>query len=427
MGFADNYLEKHAFDNSKITTPPEKDLTFITVIPCFNEPSLLRCLGSLNNCKLPSTSMEIIIVINSGIDSHANIVRQNEITLREASEWIKNRQVSSFKYHILYYPDLPKKFAGAGLARKIGMDEAVRRFNMINNVNGVIISFDADSVCESNFITAIEDQFNKYPETNACSIYFEHPTEGSEFEEEVYKGIIQYELYLRYYNQALRYTTFPYAFHCVGSCFAVKAGIYVKQGGMNKKQAGEDFYFLQKIIPQGNFYEINTTKVFPSPRPSDRVPFGTGPMIRKWLDNSLSDIYTYDPKAFTGLKTFFEQTDKLYKIKQKEYSELINLFPGLLCSFLVKTDFWSDLDEINNNCSNIITFRKKFYNKFNAFKVLKYMNYTHDSFLNLIPVTDAARSLINIIKTKYEIKDRLVLKYESPKELLELYRAIERI
>ena len=56
-----------------------------------------------------------------------------------------------------------------------------------------------------------------------------------------------------------------------------------KQDGLNKKQAGEDFYFLQKIMPMGNYFELNSTTVHPSSRTSDRVPFGTGPIINQYL------------------------------------------------------------------------------------------------------------------------------------------------
>ena len=127
---------------------------------------------------------------------------------------------------------------------------------MGNNQNGIIASFDADTLCEANYLIEIENHFNKYPETNSCTVYFEHPTGGTEFSENIYHSIIQYELYLRYYKQALQHTTFPYVCHSVGSCMVFKASLYTKQGGMNRKQAGEDFYFMQKIVPLGNFYEI---------------------------------------------------------------------------------------------------------------------------------------------------------------------------
>ena len=57
---------------------------------------------------------------------------------------------------------------------------------------------------------------------------------------------------------------------------------------MNRKKAGEDFYFLQKLFDAGHFSECNTTRVIPSPRPSDRVIFGTGPAIREYLETAVS-------------------------------------------------------------------------------------------------------------------------------------------
>ncbi|MEZ4848575.1 MAG: hypothetical protein R3B93_08135 [Bacteroidia bacterium] len=72
-----------------------------------------------------------------------------------------------------------------------------------------------------------------------------------------------------------------HAFHCVGSSMAVRSIAYQKRGGMNRRKAGEDFYFLQKFIAEGTLAELSTTKVIPSPRASEKVPFGTGRAIKK--------------------------------------------------------------------------------------------------------------------------------------------------
>ena len=42
---------------------------------------------------------------------------------------------------------MPAKDAGVGLARKTGMDEALYRFNMLGKPEGIILSYDADSLC----------------------------------------------------------------------------------------------------------------------------------------------------------------------------------------------------------------------------------------------------------------------------------------
>ena len=77
------------------------------------------------------------------------------------------------------------------------------------------------------------------------------------------RKIAAYELHLRYYTHGLRFSNLPYSFQTVGSAMAVRCSAYQKQGGMNKRKAGEDFYFIQKIIALGGYSELNSTTVFP--------------------------------------------------------------------------------------------------------------------------------------------------------------------
>ena len=52
-------------------------------------------------------------------------------------------------------------FAGKcqSLARKIAMDEAVRRFDQIGHTKGIIACFDADSLCDDNYLIELEEHF----------------------------------------------------------------------------------------------------------------------------------------------------------------------------------------------------------------------------------------------------------------------------
>ena len=70
------------------------------------------------------------------------------------------------------------------MARKIGMDEAVRRFERIKKEDGIIVCFDADSECAANYFIEVEKHFNQSGQ-GACSIYFEHPISGQEFSKEI--------------------------------------------------------------------------------------------------------------------------------------------------------------------------------------------------------------------------------------------------
>lgn len=419
MSFADYYLNNYKIYPDYIQTFPDKDLNIIVFIPCYNEPNLLITLDSLYKCKRPKSHVEIIIVVNSAIDEENKIIENNKKTIQQANNWIKTHNEKNFTFYTIYQDNLQKKYSGVGFARKIGMDEAVSRFNKINNNKGILVSFDADATCDKNFLTEIETHFAKNKKTTACSIYYEHPISGTKFSDNIYKTIIQYELYLRYYNLSLRYANFPFAFHTVGSSFAVRADVYTKQGGMNRKKAGEDFYFLQKIIPLGNFTELNTTRVIPSPRPSDRVPFGTGATIKKFKENNLKYYYTYNFNAFIDLKSFISEIDKLFKIKNSELNNFYNDIPLTIKDFLIANNFEQAINNINNNCSTLINFKKRFFAWFNAFKILKYLNFVHVDYYEKLKIKEVSQKLLKRINPNIDIPD-------DEKQLLQLFRNIER-
>ncbi len=226
---------------------------------------------------------------------------------------------------------------------------------------------------------------------SGCSICFEHPLTGDEG-----KAAASYELYLRYYKQILGYTGFPYAFHTVGSAFALRASAYVMAGGMPRKQAGEDFYLIQKVVQMGGYGELNTTCVYPSPRPSDRVPFGTGPVVKKLVSGE-PVLKTYAPESFYALKELFDKRDALYRLTNSEYDRFLDGLEEPLKLFLKKDGFIKELEHLNENCSSVKVFDKRFFELFNAFKVVKYLNFVHDGFNEKVSVTDAVLSFLKNI------------------------------
>ena len=185
---------------------------------------------------------------------------------------------------------------------------------------------------------------------------------------------------MHYYKDALHFAGYPQAMITIGSAFAVTAEAYVKRGGMNRRQAGEDFYFLQNLAQLGTVGEINTTRVFPSARLSNRVPFGTGAAIQKWMKGTEDLTKTYNFKAFADLKTFFDAKEKLFKTDETGYLSLISGMPESIRQFLLHDNFWVELDDLNKNCSTLKSFQTRFFHKFNAFKVLRFMNFVHENF-----------------------------------------------
>jgi hypothetical protein len=307
---------------------------------------------------------------------------------------------------------------GVGLARKTGMDEAVRRFNNINNPNGVILNLDADCIVEKNYFLAVYNDFLKKSDRTACSIYFEHPLSGTSYPGNIFTYIALYELHLRYYFQGLSYSGFPYVFHTVGSAIGVKALPYIKAGGMNRRQAGEDFYFIQKLVPTGGYFNLSSTTVYPSPRASGRVPFGTGASIAKLSADKSSTFLTYNILAFKELKTFFELTGVFFESGPQELHNKFSMIPQGLRLFLDEKEWIEKMMEVKNNTSGILSFKKRFFGWFNMFKIVKYLNNVHPEFFEKKPVDISASELLKARNIFFDSKETI--------DLLLYYRSLER-
>ncbi len=411
------YLEKHSpFTDFKSSLINKSDI--IVVIPVYLEKEITKTLDSLRKCIVRDKNIAVLLVVNASVIADNDILTEQSITLKEIDAYAQNNNSDSLNFYPVKAFSLPKKHFGAGLARKIGMDLAIHHFSDTDNLNGIIVSLDADTIVQENYFMEIIKWFNRFPKNTACSIYFEHPIKGIDYNEEIYSAITQYELYLRYYVSALKYIGFPYAYHTVGSCFAVRANAYVKVGGMNRRQGGEEFYFIQKLIQLGGYGELNSTTIHPSPRISNRVPFGTGPTVKNIVDNN-NEYLTYNPIAFYDLKVLFDSIDRYYSVSENEYQELILELPGRVRSFLLNSGFWEEIDNLSKNCSGVDVFKKRFYHVFNAFKLVKYINYTHEHFIDKIPVFDAAIELLETMS--YPTDD-----FFDDLDLLIKYREIQK-
>jgi len=413
------YIKKYGIRPELIDEWPQEDLGIVIVIPSHNEPEIHRALSALYSCYRPECSVEVLVVINASEIADADIYRQNIQTRQACGLWEAESE-PKFRFYTYMENDMPAKHAGVGMARKIGMDEAVRRFEKVGNHNGIIACFDADSSCDVNYLTALEEHFNTHQNTPGCSIQFKHPTFGTEYEPYTYLGIKYYELHLRYYNQAMRSAGFPHAFHTVGSAMAVRANAYQKQGGMNRRKAGEDFYFLHKIISLGNFTELNSTCVYPSPRPSNRVPFGTGKAINDYLKNPQKGFFTYNPKAFDYLDIFFKNIPEFY-FTTPELVTLGGDIPYVMIDFLNAYFFDERILEIKRNSSGVHSFEKRFFRWFNAFMILKFVHFVRD---NAHPNLRVERAALEFLR-KMDYPE--VHKIQSIDSLLEVFRKLDRL
>lgn len=418
MGFASDYLSRRTLFPEIINEVPDPETGLIAVIPAYNEPEIRTLLGSLAECAVPDCGIEIILVVNSPDNATPDSLQVNINTISEIETWKKAHPACFFRIYTIDASSLGIDGWNVGLARKTGMDEAVRRFERINNKEGAILSLDADCTVEKNYFSSLCNELYKRKERSGCSIYFEHPLSGEEFTESHYSAITLYELHLRYYFQGLTYSGFPYVHHTVGSSVAVKVLPYIKAGGMNRRMAGEDFYFIQKLVLGGGYFNFSGTTVYPSPRSSIRVPFGTGMAINKLIQNPCDDLMTYNVNAFEDLHTLFSlvRSDKMRL--SDDQGNLYNSLPDSVRLFICKEEWIRKISEIKGNTSGGKSFFKRFFAWFNMFMIVKYMNTIHRGYYEKRPVSKSASELLEMAGDDYSLKD--------PSSLLDHYRRKEK-
>jgi hypothetical protein len=377
--FADRYIDRNIVYPAFIETPALSSLSMIVMIPCLNEPEIIRTLESLWDCEPVTSTCEVIVAVNDSESSRPEVKRFNQETFNQLMDWKTKNDRPGLTVHPLYASSVNAKHAGAGMARKIGMDEAIRRLNSLNRSEGVIISLDADCLVSSNYLKSIESYFSSDKSHFAATINFSHRI--AEMDDSRQRtGIQLYEDYLRYYKQAHDYTGFPNSIYTIGSAFAIKAEAYVKQGGMNRRQAGEDFYFLNKLTHLGLVGEINDACVYPSARVSDRVPFGTGAAMTKWMSEDGDLASTYNFEAFKDLKLLFDSVDGLFRIDKLNLEIKLAEWPASVQEYLAVIDFNAKLQEINQNSSSLLSFRKRFFQFFDAFVIMRFLNLSHPKY-----------------------------------------------
>jgi glycosyltransferase involved in cell wall biosynthesis len=419
MGIFQRYIDQQNNLYFECLDQPGIEAAIFVVIPCFNEPDILTTLTSLAKCTPPKAKVAVLVVVNDAENASQDAIAQNLLTLNSIAEWKDQHRYLFFDIQRIYAHALPDKWAGVGWARKIGMDNAVKQIDKQNFADGIIVCLDADCKVMPNYLRAIESAFNNNPANNFFTIHFEHLYDNNDLSAVIREGIIRYELHMRYYRNAMQWCGYHHAIHTVGSSFAVKASAYVKQGGMNRRKAGEDFYFLHKLVLLGSYGNIHSTTVFPAARNSDRVPFGTGAAMKKWSEGNSELYYTYSIEAFSILKPLFSMSAQIWNMNPFEISEFFETLHTSLKTFCENSETLKGLIELKENCSSTKSFEKRFFHLLNAFWILKYLNFAHETIIKRGKLQDEAANLLQNIGIQAGQNPSL-------ESLLEIFRNLDR-
>ncbi|MEN3045677.1 MAG: hypothetical protein ABDH49_01625 [Candidatus Hydrothermales bacterium] len=382
----ESYLKKFCSRKAIIEEKPIKGLDLIITVPVYNEDinSLEVLIESLIKAYKKEFKIEIIFLVNEP-ENASEILRKKHIEIvRFLNLKKKELEEGNFRIYNIYLDNIPRKKFGIGNARKVLCDEAIFRYHYLGNERGLIATLDADCFVKDNYFEEIIKTF-KTSESEFSHIYFEHPFESLD-DEKLKDGIIYYELFLRFYKNSLLYSDYPFVSYTIGSCFAFRADTYSKFGGFkSKRKAGEDFYFVQKILPHVRFTDIVNTCVYPRARISERVPFGTGKALKDYVEGKEKFYYSIPLDPFKELKNL-----KYFVIGEKSLKEL----HPLLREFLIKERVEREIKNIKARTKSKKVYVRNFYLWFNLLKVFRFIRFFMQRENKKTTLEESVRNLI---------------------------------
>ena len=387
---------------SAIEPAPCRLFHHAVVIPALAEadnlPDTLAVLAVNNHAVLSETM--VLVVVNNSTETCADKVKDNQLLLsglRNGGQRFCGGLVpgESLFWINASSPGLEiSDKGGVGEARKLGMDAVLPHLDFAARpVSPLIFCLDADTLVEPGYLSSAIDFFNCHPELAGAVFRFRHQDSNDSDES---AAIARYELFMRYYTIALRLVGSPYAYYSLGSATVCTAEAYVRAGGMRERNGGEDFYFMQALQKTGGTGQINTSCVFPSSRPSDRVPFGTGPRIRDIMQGK--SLKFYHPAIFFELKKLYAAIGAIHS--PQDFYRLPELVEEVLSPdaalFFKNNAFdkaWPDIFRHNR------AFRERLAQAFNtwfdAFATLKFIHFCENNFpqFQRMELNDAFRLL----------------------------------
>jgi len=197
------------------------------------------------------------------------------------------------------------KNKGVGYARK----ELFEMIDLMADDEDIVISLDADTRIRPGFIRSVIKQFAKHKKALLLTNPYYHELTGNDAHD---SAILRYELYMRYYLINLLLIGSPSAFSALGSAISFRMKGYRKISGITPKEAGEDFYFVNRMKKAGEVLIWNDESVYPSSRESDRVPFGTGPAVTKGKKGDWDSYPFYDQEGFERIGETYKLFPKLF-------------------------------------------------------------------------------------------------------------------
>lgn len=354
------------------------DFLGAVVIPSLAEgDSLFSTLQSL--ASNPPQWIErflVVVVVNHGEQVATEDCLQNQADLVRLAGLAENSPLSlAWVDAASHGLELPAKLAGVGFSRKLGLDLALDRLDWAEEP--LLVCLDADTLVEASYLPTVVSHFRKSP-VGAAVLPFRHQA-GADAKQQA--AIERYELFLRSYTFGLHLAGSPYAFNSVGSAIACKALAYVRCGGMNCRKAGEDFYFLQKLAKTDGVEQLTGTTVFPQPRVSTRVPFGTGRSMARLLEGDARAVLFYPVEAFRVLSDWLQLVEQNLDGDAQELLACAAAISVVLADYLESIDWQTTWPGLQVNHQTGPKRLQAFHAWFDGFRTMRLIHLLCDSWL----------------------------------------------
>jgi hypothetical protein len=434
----EKYLRQYAEQGTAIAEdiPVDEPWQHVLVIPVCNEKTdILRPLPSGRGRSL------MILVVNETVDA----VRKVSLANREFVEALDARfslsWKSDFATGLYLYRDtasardillvdrfrkgnrLPSK-AGVGHARKMGADLAANLVHHGRVRSSWIHCSDADVRLPDRYFSCDPAQEDSAVNDTAALIYpfrhgsFDHESgdeRRSDGRDKIIQASLLYEYSLRYYVAGLSFAGSPYAFHTIGSTMAVSAIHYARVRGFPRRQAGEDFYLLNKLAKTGSILQMDPESdcdpIDIQVRHSDRVPFGTGAAVGKIMNlaKPASEFLLYHPGVFDLLRSWLSRLPSFWQAGSEDISgilcgvevpgsadEVHETPPSGLETLIAGLEVLgapSALQHAFRQSSDTRQFQRQMHTWFDAFRTLKLIHYLRDHHATSVSFVDLVTKL----------------------------------
>lgn len=375
----------------------------VVVIPAMAEwPGLLDTLTDLDRGITDDLSQEVLslVVVNHPEGAPASVRENNRRTL-EALTDPRGLGLYRLRTGVIDAASVPMIRAGDGVgaARKLGMDTAAAMLNDAGNPWGGIVCLDADTRVDPDYLERWMACFTSGRCWGLVCEAWHRPEASLPLGE----AIAAYECRLRCHELGLSLAGSPYGYPAVGSAMACSAVAYAAAGGMNRRAAGEDFYFLQALAKTGQIEKIPNLRVYPSGRVSERVPFGTGRAMRQVLDQPAGRSRAYHPEIYRLLRHVLEAAVLLESGDADTFLTALKRKSEVLVTFFTRTDFPQVWERIAANHRQAPARRRAFHEWFDGFRTLKLIHVLRDAGWGMLSVEEATGPLLE----QTALRDRL--------------------